>query len=84
MENEAKLKRLRWRCCRRGMLELDTLLTNFFDQSYLRLSEKEQEDFGRLLECHDQELFLWLMGRATPNDSKLTHIITSILSCQSA
>lgn len=54
--------RLRW-ACRRGMLELDVLLGNFLAEAYLTLSTTDQANFINLLECNDQELFMWLTGK---------------------
>ena len=61
------LKRLRW-SCRRGMLELDVLLGNFLEEAYLQASAIDQKNFVSLLECTDQELFMWLTGKETPTE----------------
>ncbi|MCW8996005.1 MAG: succinate dehydrogenase assembly factor 2, partial [Psychromonas sp.] len=53
--------RLLW-ACRRGMLELDTLLMPFVNEKYDRLSDSEKETFQRLLSCEDSLLFSWFMG----------------------
>ena len=54
--------RLRWRC-RRGMRELDVLLTRYLEQHYAGASGDEQSAFRRLLEAPDPELFSLLLGR---------------------
>jgi antitoxin CptB len=69
--------RVRWHC-RRGMLELDEILQNFFDKHYLHLSTREQELFERLLECPDQDLFKWLLGQTHPSDVELIAMINKI------
>lgn len=59
------ISRLRW-ACRRGMLELDVLLGNFLEEAYLQISDEEQKKFVELLDCNDQELFMWLTGKEIP------------------
>lgn len=66
----AELSKLRW-ACRRGMLELDSMLAPFFEQHYLDLSVPLQQDFQRLLECSDMELFRCLLRAETPSDTSL-------------
>lgn len=67
---------IRWQC-RRGMLELDLLLLDFFDHSYHLLSAEEQKDFIALLAFSDQQLYGWLIGRDEPL-STLSTIVKKI------
>jgi antitoxin CptB len=60
--DEVGLKRLRWRC-RRGMRELDVLLTGFLERRFAALDSDQQASFVRLLECQDPDLLDWLTGR---------------------
>ncbi len=53
--------RVRWRC-RRGMLELDSILTDFFDRHYHVLSFNEKALFEQLLQLEDQQLFQWFLS----------------------
>ena len=55
------LHRLRWKC-RRGMLELDEILSRFLDQHYQELSAEEIATFSDLLEMQDPELLRVLLG----------------------
>lgn len=71
------IKQLRW-SCRRGMLELDLLLTRFLDQGFSELSVAEQEQFNLLLRCSDQDLFNWLMGAVQAPDPDLAKLIEKI------
>ena len=59
---DARGKRLRWRC-RRGVRELDILLTRFLDDRFGALDAAGQESFAALLECQDPDVMDWLMGR---------------------
>jgi antitoxin CptB len=69
--------RLRWRC-RRGMRELDELLTRYLDEEYPRASRCDREAFGRILELQDPEIFGYLLGRVIPEEASLRHVIARI------
>lgn len=70
----AELSKLRW-ACRRGMLELDSMLAPFFEHHYVDLSAPLQQDFQRLLACSDLELFRCLLRSETPSDTSLELIL---------
>lgn len=72
-----ELVRLRWQC-RRGMLELDIILLNFFDHHYSKLDDHDKEVFQHLLKCNDQELYWWVIGSAAPADKELRHMVERI------
>ncbi|HAJ92248.1 MAG TPA: succinate dehydrogenase assembly factor 2 [Gammaproteobacteria bacterium] len=72
-----KINRLAWQC-RRGMRELDELLNSFLLQGYRGLDEPAQETFARLLEYPDAVLLELLMGRMTPADKDVAHIVRKI------
>ncbi len=69
--------RLRW-ACRRGMLELDLLLSSFLEEAFLNLSEHDQALFIQLLEANDQDLFLWLTGKQVNKNQDVNIIIEKI------
>ena len=70
-------QRLRWQC-RRGMLELDTLLAPFFDEALACQPARLQQAFVRLLDASDLELFRWLMRGEQPADGELVELIEVI------
>ena len=72
-------KRIYW-ASRRGMLELDLMMVPFVEQKLRDLSSQDQQRYIRLLECEDNELFAWLMGREQPEDTELNAIITQIIA----
>jgi antitoxin CptB len=74
---DLQLQRLRWQC-RRGMLELDLLLTGFLETGYQDLDEKAQRAFVRLLGYQDQILHDWLIGQAVAADRELRDLVTRI------
>lgn len=76
--DELELKKLYWQC-RRGMLELDVLLSPFVQEAYPSLSLDDQASFKKLLACEDQDLFGWFMQREEPEDEGLKKIVKIIL-----
>lgn len=77
LEND--IAKIRWQC-KRGMLELDLILLEFFDNKFLRLSAELQSDFIQLLSYPDPVLFAWLMGNSPAADFELSNIIQLINS----
>ncbi len=69
--------RLRWNC-RRGMRELDQLLTWFLDFRYAGSSDVEKAAFSTLLEQQDPDLWNWFSGRAQPDDVAWKRIVDEI------
>ena len=69
--------RILWRC-RRGMKELDELFERYMRVRYDNAPEEEQRDFARLLDLHDPEIFAYILGRKTPEDSSLIDVIARI------
>ena len=59
--NEARLKFL----LRRGMRELDVLVTRYYDKRYASAPEAEREQFVRLItQVEDPDIWAWSMGYA--------------------
>ena len=73
----AELRRLRWRC-RRGMRELDQLLTRWLDREWATASESTRGDFLRLLDCEDDRLWRWFLGHETSPDASLDRLVQRI------
>jgi len=69
-------KQLVWRC-RRGVRELDVLLTQFLASSsgYAELGQRGRADFERLLAVQDPVIMDWLFGKYAPEDEGLEAII---------
>ncbi len=79
METQADYNRLVWHS-RRGMLELDLVLGPFVKEVYPTLATEDKILYRRLLECEDQDLFSWFLGRIAPQDEDLAHIVGKILA----
>ena len=78
MSAEVDNKRLYWHS-RRGMLELDVLLVPFLEEAYDSLEEEDKARYRQLLECEDQDMFVWFMQRGEPEDPDLKRIVRIIL-----
>jgi antitoxin CptB len=74
----AELKRLRWRC-RRGMRELDQLMLRYLDRRWPEADDRERSVFLRLLDCEDDKLWRWCMGRDRPEDQELHALVERII-----
>jgi len=60
---------------RRGMLELDLVLMPFVENIYPTLDLADQVRYQKLLDQEDQDLFVWFMKRADPEDPELLKIV---------
>ena len=76
-QQDAELRRLRWRC-RRGMRELDQLMLRYLDCRWAQAPAAERADFERLLEVEDDRLWRWVMGREAVQDPDLARILEHI------
>jgi antitoxin CptB len=70
--------RLRWRC-RRGMKELDLLLSGWLDEQWITADAGRQQAFRQLLEEADPQIAEWLLGGSRPQDAVLAGLIDDIV-----
>lgn len=61
-EREARLKKLTFRAWRRGFREADLILGPFADRHVAQLNPRQLDDFERLLEVPDADLYAWIIG----------------------
>ncbi len=73
MQTSELMQRLRWQC-RRGMLELDCIFSVYLDAQFASAPEEEQQQFVRLLQQRDTDLYQWLLGDGTP-DAEFERIV---------
>lgn len=78
-EADAPLGKLRWRC-RRGMRELDVLLTNYLDSQYLAAPAEERSAFRQLLESQDAVIHAYCLGSLAPPTAQLRLLLGKITS----
>lgn len=66
---EARLKRLKIRCWRRGIKEMDLILGRFADARLASMTGPELDTLEALLEENDWDLYYWVTGaRDVPED----------------
>jgi Uncharacterized conserved protein len=64
-------RKLKFRAWRRGFRELDLLMGSFADLKLENMTPDEVDEFERLLEVPDWEIYAWLTGNADiPEDQK--------------
>lgn len=62
-------KRLRFRAWRRGFKEADLIMGRFAEAHLDGLSASELDEFERLLDAPDTEVYGWICGREATPDS---------------
>ena len=72
-----RLSRLRWHC-RRGMRELDVLLTKYFEQTYPTAGAHQQQAFEALLDLQDPVILAYLVGAQTPDRQDIQDVIRQL------
>ena len=77
LQIQQRKSRLYWQC-RRGMLELDSLLQGFFKLHIDSLSEQQLVSFEALLKSPDDLLLEYLMGRMVPMDAGVADVVAEI------
>lgn len=81
MDEREKLNRLRWRCTRRAMLEMDLLLGEFLDRVYPTLPPEQAEAFVKLADMEDMELWPLVNGGrqcADPVQAEVLALLASV------
>lgn len=69
-----RLERIRWRS-RRGLLEMDLVLTRFMEQYLENLNEEELLAYTELLLESDNDLLDFVNARANPSSEKQQKIV---------
>ena len=77
MDAREELNRARW-SSRRGLLELDLLLSPFVNSAFSALSDELKSDYRALLFNDDQDLMEWIMGRAQVTDRRFAAVVAAI------
>ena len=69
--------RLRWQC-RRGMRELDVLLTGYLSERYPHSSPEEKRGFEQLLTLSDPELVGYLLKGEQAQDPDMERVLRQL------
>jgi antitoxin CptB len=72
-----EIGKLRWRC-RRGMKELDVLLSRYLEEEYRDATPEHQQAFRQLLDSQDPLLYAYFLGREPPPDAVLSSLLERI------
>jgi antitoxin CptB len=78
MEESEALNRLRWRCTRRAMLEMDLLLGKFLDENFASLSPAQAEAFVVLADLEDLELWPYINGSVECGDPVQAEVVAML------
>lgn len=74
------LSRLRWQC-RRGMRELDVLMTRWLERDWAGASSAERAAFQQLLGLQDPQLAEYLLRGERHPDPVTASVIDRMLQC---
>lgn len=77
--NNEHLSQVKWHC-RRGMRELDVLLTRFVERDYLSSDQEHRRAFETLLSLQDPEILDLLTGRVVAEDTGLQDVVQRLLT----
>jgi len=75
MEERQRLNRLRWRCTRRAMLEMDLLLGEFLDRIFPMLEPEQADAFVTLADMEDLELWPLINGSRQCSDAVQAEVV---------
>ena len=71
------LSRMRWHC-RRGMRELDVLLTRYFEEVYPSATSQQQLAFAELLDLQDPLIMAYVTGKQAPDSKEIADVILQL------
>ena len=63
---ESRIKRLKMRSMRRGIKEMDIILSAYADAHLAQMSEADITLYDALLNENDQDLYSWVTGQTQP------------------
>ncbi len=74
---ETRIKRMKMRSMRRGIKEMDLILTAYADRHLSSMDEAGLDTYDALLHENDQDLYQWVTGQARP-PARLAELIADI------
>jgi len=78
MDASAELNRLRWRCTRRAMLEMDLLLGNFLENNFSKLTPGQAAAFTVLADMEDINLWPLIIGKKESDDPLEAEVVAML------
>ena len=79
----SEISRLRW-LCRRGMKELDVVMSCYLDTRYEEAAEVEKESFKQLLDMQDPDLFALLLGQQICPNNDIQNLVVTLRTLKSS
>ncbi len=73
-------KKLYFRSCHRGIKEMDIIFSKFAKSVLADISDGELDDYERILELPDTDLFAWATGRKTVPKEVSSPLLARLLS----
>jgi antitoxin CptB len=61
--DDVRLKKLKYRAEHRGFREADIIIGGFAEKHLHELSEAQLDEFERLIDVNDPDLYAWIVGR---------------------
>lgn len=80
---DTRLKRLQMRSMRRGIKEMDIILSRFAEARLEQLDQRDLDLYDALLSENDQDLYQWVTGQL-PAPATYTDLIDQIADLVSA
>lgn len=73
-------KKLYFRSCHRGIKEMDIIFSRFATEMLAEIPDSELEDYERILELPDTDLFAWATNRQILPENLNSPLLTKLLS----
>ena len=78
MDATAELNRLRWRCTRRALLEMDILLGTFLEKEFQNLPPVQAAAFTILADMEDHDLWPLITGKKECADPVQEEVVSML------
>lgn len=72
---DERRRRLLFRSWHRGIREMDLIMGRFADSALAGLSDAELDDYERLIDVPDHDLYAWITGEADIPDGYRTPVL---------
>ncbi|MFN3607844.1 MAG: succinate dehydrogenase assembly factor 2 [Hyphomonas sp.] len=77
--DDTRRSKLKFRAWRRGFRELDLLMGSFADETLSSMDQDGLDEFERLLDVPDWEIFAWLVGQEPVPDKHKGPVLDQLI-----
>jgi antitoxin CptB len=77
---DERRRRLLFRAWRRGVREMDLIVGRFADACIDKFGDTELEEFERLIEVPNGELYAWIVGDAPVPEAEDTKVLRQLIA----